>query len=454
MSLLFKMPLRLFAPETPAGNGGAGNTGLPSGGSKEDMIDFLNADDDDKEVIELEDKKPKAKKEEKEPKGKVVLNPEEIENDNDEETDEEETDEDEDDELKEIEDELKEPTEEDLELVTPVRRREILKKYPNLFKDFPYLEKAYYREQQFTEIFPTIPDAREASEKSQVLDKFEADVIQGGNLETILKAVKTENPESFLKIADNYLTTLANVDQNAYMHILGNLTKHTIISMVQEAQKSNNEPLRLAAQILNQFVFGSSDFSPPTRLSKGEAGKDGKPAEDVVKKQQQEWTRRQFDTTLGDLNTKVSNTLRNTIEANIDPKQSMTEYVRKNASRDALEQLNTLIKQDSRFGQLIDKLWEKAFEDNFSKDSVDRIKSAHLAKAKSLLPTVIKKARNEALRGMGKRVKDDDTDQSSDKKKGPITPGRPQSQRNSGGKASKPSEIPRGMSTLDFLNSD
>src|SRR5215831_19879700 len=57
------------------------------------------------------------------------------------------------DELAELEEELTGPKEENLELVTPVRRGEILAKYPNVFKDFPYLEKAYYREQQFTETF-------------------------------------------------------------------------------------------------------------------------------------------------------------------------------------------------------------------------------------------------------------------------------------------------------------
>src|SRR6188508_1980225 len=77
-------------------------------------------------------------------------------------------DDEEDDELKEIEEELAGPKEEDLELTTPVRRKEILAKYPKLFKDFPYLEKAYYREQQFTEINPTIEDARVASEKAKI----------------------------------------------------------------------------------------------------------------------------------------------------------------------------------------------------------------------------------------------------------------------------------------------
>ena len=69
--------------------------------------------------------------------------------------------------LKEIEEELEGPKEEDLELTDSSSRKEILAKYPKLFKDFPYLEKAYYREQQFTEVFPTIQDARVQCEKAQ-----------------------------------------------------------------------------------------------------------------------------------------------------------------------------------------------------------------------------------------------------------------------------------------------
>ena len=40
----------------------------------------------------------------------------------------------------------------------------------------------------------------------------------------------------------------------------------------------------------------------------------------------------------------------------------------------------------------------------FDKESTDRIKSAYLSKAKTLLPSVIKKARNDALRGLGRNA--------------------------------------------------
>ena len=429
---MFKQLLNeLFAPDPPVG-------GTPTTTTDEmsvnDMADFMR-DDDEKETIDL---RPPTTRTPPETPSKEV----------DEEVDETEKEE-ETDELAELEDELKPPTEEQLELVTPVRRREILKKYPELFKDFPYLEKAYYREQQFTELLPTIDEAKAAVEKSKILDRFESEIIGQGNTENILRAAREENPQAFLKIVDDYLPALARVDANAYTHVLANVTKHTIIAMVTEARKSNNPALQSAAQILNQYVFGSSDWKPPVQLSQ-ETPEN--PQQQQINAREQELIRSGFNNTLTDLNTRVNNTLRNTIAEHIDPRKSMTEYVRKNASKDALETLNDLIKKDSRFVSLTDKLWERAVEQNFSQAAKDDIKRAYLSKARTLLPSVIKKARNDALRGMGKRVSDDDSEEQTPSK-GPIAPGRPRSQSSSG-KVKDAKDIPRGMKTLDFLNAD
>lgn len=452
LNLLSKLFL-LYSPEAPTGIGSTvGKVGGSEELGKEDIIEFL-MDEDEPEVIPLDkDKKdevpPKEKKDEIPPKKK------DDKEDKDKDEDEDEVDEDEDDELKELEDELKEPDDEQLELVTPVRRRDILKKYPDVFKDFPYLEKAYYREQQFTELLPTIADAKEAVNKAQTLDRFENDLL-GGNTETILKAVKDSNPKGFNKIVDDYLPTLAKVDEGAYYHVLGNVTKHTIVAMVQEAKKTQNEALQQAALLLNQFVFGTSDFKPPTNLSNQNEKPEDNTRERQIQEREQNFIRGQFESARGDLNTRVNNALKNTIEANIDPRESMSDYVRKNASRDAMDSLETIINKDSRFKSLVDKLWEAAFKDGFTKVSTDRIRSAYVSKAKTLLPSVIKKARNEALRGMGRRVANENTDD-NDKtpRRGPVAAGRPRSQQPASGKITKPSDIPKGMKTIDFLMQD
>src|SRR5882672_3352351 len=259
--------LKFFHADNGAGTGITPVADGPTGsGSKEDMIDFLNVEDDEPEIIELdEDKtpvgdkgKPKSPKKEKDK--------EEIPSDDLDDKDEDEVEIEDD--LEEIEKELSGPTDDQLELIAPVRRKEILAKYPQLFKDFPYLERAYYREQAYTELFSTIADAKTAQGKSDTLDRFETELIGKGETLNVLKAVKEESPKAFNRIVDNYLQTLATVDERAYHHVLGNTIKHTIISMVKEGERSNNDALRAAAQVLNQFVFGSSDFSPPTKLSK------------------------------------------------------------------------------------------------------------------------------------------------------------------------------------------
>lgn len=432
---------------------GSGGPALEDGSmSVDDTVDFLGDDDND-EVIDIEDKskaKDDKKVDDKKESKKGEIPPKEDESsDEDKEDDDSKED---DDELAELEAELEEPDDDKLELVTPVRRREILAKYPQLFKDFPYLEKAYYREQQFTEIFPTLDDARSAIEKSETLDNFEQDVMSG-NLTTILQTVKESNPNTFLRIADSWLNTLNQVDEKAYFHVLSNIGKMTIAGMVREANRSGNEELGRAAHILNQFMFGTSDYTPPSLLAKQEKEEDNTREKQITERERQ-FVTQQFESVRVDLNNRVNNALKNTIDQHLDPRDSMTPYVKKTASRDAMDTLDRLINQDSRFKNLVDKLWDKAFESNFSRDSVDRIRSAYTAKAKSLLPAVIKKARNEALRGMGKRVRDDSDTNERPRNKGPVPGGRPSSQQSKGGKITDSKDIPKGMTTLEFLNSD
>lgn len=428
-------------------------------GSSEGLLDTITLlnEDDDKEVIDLDDEsKSKKSKSVKDDKDDVDDKNKKDKDDKDKDDEEEP----EIDELDELEKELKiksskdEDDDDDDLLTTPVTRREILAKYPRLFKDFPYLEKAYFRDRDFTEIFPTISDAKNAAKANETLNGFSSDVLSG-NIENVLATAKQTNPQAFNKIVDNYLVALSKVDQGAYHHVMGNNIKFTIMAMVQEGRKSNNEALQSAAQVLNQFVFGSSEFAPPARLSR-DPNPDDVNRNNQINQREQAFLQNRFQTVNQDMNSRVNNTLINTINANIDPKDSMSDYVKKTATRDALESVNVLISKDLRFRAIVDKLWENAYSDNFSNDSVDKIRKAFISKAKTLLPSVIKKARSEALRGMGVRIKKDSDeieDDSSSSKKSPITPGRPHSP-NKSGKSNDAKGIPAGMSTYDFLNQD
>lgn len=405
--------------------------------STEDTIDFLKDDEEKDEVIELKDEKKDEKEEKK-----------------DEEKDEEKDDKK--DELEELEDELKEPKEEDLELIAPVATREILAKYPKLWKDFPHLRNSYYRERAYTEIVPTIDDAKEAVAKAQALDQFDSD-LREGSIGKALQAVKKSGDDSFNKLVDNYLLDLHSVDKDAYLHVAGNIIKTTTNRMLKDAAASNNAELKAAAEILNEYIFRTKEIQEPTKLSSDKPKDD---SVDKLKKEKEDFFKQKYDAANNDVSTRVKNTLKSTIEANIDPKKSMTDYVRKVAVKEAQEQVIEMLDKDTRLNILIDKLFDAASKSNFSRESLDKIKSAYLSRAKTLLPAVIKAKRNEALKGSSRKVTDETEEENevtdTEKKETERLPvGKSTSSSNSGKtNEEKARAIPANVSSRDFLMQD
>lgn len=347
----------------------------------------------------------------------------------------------------EDEEEKPEYDENDIDIIAPARRKDILKKYPDLFKDFPHLEKSYYRDQQYNELFSTPDEAKEVVERVKTFDNISNNLLKG-NTQDVLNAVKNENPEAFGKIVDTYLTTLKEVDEKAFFHVFGNAIKSTVAAMVQEASRSNNEDLLSAARMLHQFVTGTTEWQDMRPFSKGKP-KENVQEENELNRERMEFFQERFETVQTDLQSRVDGVLKNTIDQNMDPKQSIPSYVKRIAVNETFENVQKAIRADSQFVKLLDRLWEKAAEDKFSKPSVEKIRSAYLAKAKTLLPAQIKKSRIEALKGLGKRVRESD-DEDETPRNTKRESASPQLIRGSNSKTN----ASKGKSTLDFLNED
>lgn len=395
-----------------------------------DTMDLLMGDepeinDDVKEEVKKEEPKKETKenKEDKEDKAPEIEIEGEDELDLEDESDDEE-----------------EP-DEDVDLITPVRAKEILAKHPDLFKEFPYLKVAFFRDKQYTDIFPTVNDAKEAVDRSRLLSQFETE-LKSGSTEGILKAVKDNDPNAFAKIVDEYLPSLQKVDPNAFYHIVGNMARPIIHTMAQRGKATGNEDLTNAALILNRFLFESDTLTPMQRYTKENPERDK--AQDEIQQQRMEFYRERFQSVQSELATKTSNALKTTIDMHIDPNGKMTDYVKRNAVRDCLSGVEQLISNDRPFRVHLDNLWKRAAEENFSRQSTDRIRAAFLSKAKVYLRPALQKARNEALKGASKQT------DSTKNKRGPVPVGRATTSSKTSGETS----IKQGEKTLDFFMRD
>lgn len=427
------------------------NDKLPSDTSDRSATDIFKGlndslhDGDPFDSLDLTKPLPKDKEE----KSKEEIEEEEVEEEEVEDEIEEEPEE-ELDELGEIEEDLAEPTDEQLELDTePIRRRDILKKYPKIFKEFPAVEKAIYREREFTKLLPTIKDAQTAVENSKLLESYADDMIEKGNTFNVLKMIKDNNPETFARVADNYLEHLAQVDEGAYRHVLSNVIKNTVVGMVQAAKESGEEDLRIAAGLLYKYVFNSTKFEPPKKLAKEESDKK---TANPIEEREKAFVKHQLETATADIDGRVRGTIKAAVEKYIDPNGSMTDYLKRNAVKDAIEKITGLIERDSRFTKLNEKLWDKMIQSNFSKASQDEIAKAYFARAKSLLAPVLRVARSEALKGMGKKAKNESVDD-NDKNDKDEKPVRQRTERRLSSDKTKPNlDAIKGMSSHEALN--
>jgi hypothetical protein len=335
--------------------------------------------------------------------------------------------------------------EDDLNINAPPRKKEILKKYPELFKDFPFMEKILYRDKQYNELFGSFDDAKEIAEKAEHFSNFESQLL-AGNTEEVLRGVKDADSKAFDNIVDNYLGTLAKVDKDAYFEVVGNLNKRLIVEMVKEANETGNDDLKQAALLINQFVFGSVKFTEPTRrVNKSENEETSK-----VEQERLDLTRERFESSRDELQTRVDNTLKATIAEYIDPKGVMSSYVKKNAVVDAIRILNSSIGSDTAFAKNLDKLWRSAFDSKFSRESLSKIQTTYLGRAKSSLKNAIIKARAEALKDVSPREKPEKEEteiEDSPRQRRTIPTGRPSQPRSK-------NEMKKGESVADFFARD
>jgi hypothetical protein len=353
--------------------------------------------------------------------------------DEDEVTDETEVDSDETEDVESEEEEeeieIKDEEEDEVKLATPFKKQELLKTYPDLFKKYPYLEKASYGYQQFVDLFGTVDEAREIHDKAESLDEHEA-ALSSGSLESILEAAKSNDEKAFGKIVDNYLDNLYKVDKEAHTGVVVNVLRDILTTAANGAKQGSNQDLMDAVNTLGNYFFGGP---PPPRKAKADTNE--------VDEERKQFNQERFEAAQEDVGQKIENQLKSTVDSAIDPKNQMTSYVKRNAVKEVLSVLDGKLSDDNDFMASVDKLWERAGKNRYNQQSIKQIRSAVLSKAKVLLPSVIKSVRNEALKGLSRKV--------TEKKTVSV------SRNTSNNRTSKTTnDDGRGLSTIDYFMQD
>lgn len=296
-------------------------------------------------------------------------------------------------ELEESEEETEEEPEEVSETDDLSLYKQLKKDNPEIFKKYPELRSVIFREQKYSELFPTVEDASEAQTKLKSIDQLESDLISG-NSENLFEAIISTDKEAFGGLAVNLLPTIAKLDKDVYAEIIKLPIKRAVQQAYLQAKKAGNTNLMNSALYLDQFYFGEDGIGedPKVKIANKSEKSPEQSKWEKEKAEHEERLKNDFNTQVVEI---IENKLNKEILSSIE-RFEFDPYKRRNVARDINTEVNRLLASDKRYQASIKSLYSQAQSAKFNGDWKVRITNAYLTRAKAVLPLAKKKVIDEA----------------------------------------------------------
>lgn len=276
--------------------------------------------------------------------------------------------------------------------------KQINEVFPDLFKKFPSLREMYFREAEYSRVFPTIDDAKEAFSNAESFNTLRADVFDGSGTK-FFNAIREVDEKALNKFSGSVLSTLFKVSPDAFWRAANPLIEDVSRNMFNKGVKEKSEDLQNAAKLLSEYFFGNTDIA--------EGKKTSIPKEESSEVSEE---RKKFDSERHTVfRTSVETDVRaqvvrmitaidsRTGKSRLDPDDVFSKFIKDTIVDHVVTDLGAQLSADKDHLKFMDSLWEKAKRNGRTDADKARIISAYLARAKSLIPTLRSKYVSEAM---------------------------------------------------------
>lgn len=441
-------------------DGATGSTGNDNRGSEgdvdvlaegedntDDKIDDKSDDNDDNEDSK-DDKKREQKTETNRRRDKTDSKDDEGESDKkNEEKDEEETfgeefDEAEDDTKDEDYEKSTKEDDEIEEVENEFTVRALKKEFPNIFKKFPEVKDAIFREREFTKFFGSIDEAEEASNKARYLDEVSQDLFEGKS-ENLLKALKKNSEKSLEIFSFGFLPELYKTDKELYHQVTDHALNQMLHVVNSNALKNGNKNLATAVKYISQFVFGEPEL--PELKERPVAPKKTE-AELKLEEREKAHEQQKYSEFEDSVHSRTRSKLENIVKEGFND-ENMTDFVKDAITDKIIDKVGVIIAKDKFFQSQLASMWKKAVREGYTSEAKSRIISAYLARAKKIVPSVRAEVRKSAS---SRHSNNNENNNDTGKRQGTSTG----SGKRHSTLPSDPKKIPASMSDEDILAAD
>lgn len=332
---------------------------------------------------------------------------------------------------------------------------EIKGKYPNFFKDFPDMRHMLFREQEYTSLFPTVEDAKEAQGRAEDFDHFSSLVNSGKSEDFVqfLGGIKEVDPKNLVNFAANFLPGLYKADRDTYFAVTTPVAESLLRNAYKAARESGDENLQNAALHIARWALGDPGYAtgekvtPPLKAAENEPKKDDK----YEQEKEQFYTHRYNESRQF-----VSNTAQTRLTAEIkrglDPGGVFNDFSNQLLVKEILNEIGAALEADKTHMDAINSMWKHAHKAGFAGNWKDRILATYMSRARAIMPAIRARIRQQALADQKGRVsqQEEKANLSSDRRE--ISGSQNSGQRGVV-KTAAPQDIDwRNTSDMDILN--
>jgi len=272
--------------------------------------------------------------------------------------------------------------------------RQVIDKYPKIFKDFPGLRDVFFRERDYSRVFPTVEDAQESYDQLNKLKAGEQ-VISNGNPQDFLEVLRDYDANKERQFVGSFLPSLYKNNKPAFEAITSPVIQYAIRSMHRDATRNGNTNLATSAVNVYEWLFGTDDVESSGRAPQVPSAPQPDPEKENLKAERDRLlnTRHSefIDVALSSASRKIDSIIKQSLP------EETSGFEVKSITREVMDQLGAVLRADSAHRSNMDRLIRNGRQDAYSEAARERLSSAFLSRAKLALPEIIKKVKSEAL---------------------------------------------------------
>jgi hypothetical protein len=275
--------------------------------------------------------------------------------------------------------------------------KDITAKYPNFFKDFPDIRHAIFREKEYTAIYPTVDDAKEAQSNSTDFSNFR-DMLQTGTPEKFdefLSGVKQGGPQMLGNMAVNFLPSLYKADRDMYFKVTTPVADSLLKNAYKAAKQSGNENLANAALHIAQWALGDARYA--SGELKTDQPKVESAAADSFSKERDAFYMERYNETQRSVGSEARTKIKAEIKKGLDPNGVFNDFMTDTLVDKIWAEIGQELEKDPQHMGAMNSLWKHAKNAGFAGDWKNRILSAYLSGARAQMPAIRARIRAAAL---------------------------------------------------------